>query len=160
MARFGLDIDVGKFVSRSLGIGENSVDEAVRTGAAIATGDVVGAIAGASQLLAAEKERKKEQAQPAPSVTGEKPVYYSQAPMGQARESGGYIDIPPATGGSNVYEGFIDTIPNIVSGIVGGLARGARTPLGSAAIGGAAGLLGSQAGSACSFLCSFSAANS
>lgn len=146
---FGLDIDVGKFVSRSLGIGENSVDEAVRTGTSIATGDVAGAIIGASQLLAAEKERKKEQAQPAPAVTGEQPVYYSQAPMGQARESGGYIDIPPSSNGTNVYEGFVGQIPNIIGGIVGGIARGARTPLGGAVVGGAAGLLGSQAGDAC-----------
>lgn len=145
---FGLDIDIGKFVSRSLGIGESSVDEAFRTGASIATGDVAGAIIGASQLVAAEKERKREQAQPAPTVTGEQPVYYSQAPSGQARESGGYIDIPPAGAGRTVYEGFVGQIPNIIGGIVGGLARGARTPLGGAAIGAAGGLLAGN-GDAC-----------
>lgn len=57
------DVDFGKFISRSLGIGEESTDEAVRVGASIITGDVAGAIIGSSQLLASEKERSQRQAQ-------------------------------------------------------------------------------------------------
>jgi len=90
----------------------------------------------------------REEPQPAPQVSQEKPVYTTY-PMtsGQAAESGGYIDIP--AGPAPVYEGFVGAIPNIVGGIVGGLARGARSPLGGAVIGGAAGLLAQPSGDAC-----------
>jgi len=145
---FGLDIDIGKFVSRSLGIGEESTDEAVRTGVAIATGDVFGAIVGASQLAESERQRKTEKPQPAPTEIKETPVYTTYPlQSGQPAESGGYIDIP--AGPAPVYEGFVGAIPNIVGGIVGGLARGARTPLGGAVVGGAAGLLTGAQGDAC-----------
>ena len=136
------DIDVGKFISRSLGIGEESTDEAVQLGAAIATGNVSGAIIAGSQLLASEKERSKEQAQPAPSVTGEQPMYMSGPPgqSGQIRESGGYIDIP-STG--QVVEGFVGQIPNILSQVfrtiprgTGGLVGGVATGAGLAMMGG------------------------
>ena len=90
----------------------------------------------------------REDAQAAPTEIQERPVYMTQ-PMrsGQAAESGGYIDIP--SGPAPVYEGFAGAIPNIVGGIIGGLARGARTPLGGAVVGGAAGLLAQPSGDAC-----------
>jgi len=138
------DLDFGKFVSRSLGIGEESTDEAVRVGASIATGDVAGAILASSQLLASEKQRSKEQAQPAPEITGEKPVYMQGPPgrSGQIRESGGYIDIP-ANG--QVYEGFVGQIPNILGQVFRSLPRGTGGLVGGAATGAAlSGLTGSD----------------
>lgn len=139
------DVDVGKFISRSLGIGEESTDEAVRVGASLATGDVAGAIIASSQLLASEKERK-EKAQPAPSVTGERPVYMQGPPgqSGQIRESGGYIDIPSA---GQVYEGFVGQIPNILGQVFRSLPRGTGGLVGGAASGAAFSLLGN--GDAC-----------
>lgn len=131
------DVDFGKFVSRSLGIGEESTDEAVRLGASIATGDVAGAIISSSQLLASEKQRK-EKAQPAPSVTGEKPMYMPGPPgrSGQIRESGGYIDIP-APGSAPIYEGFVGQIPNILGQVFRSLPRGTGGLVGGAAAGAA-----------------------
>lgn len=125
-------MDFGKFIARTLGIGEESTDEAVKLGAGIATGDIFGSVVAASQLLASEKERKKEQS------TG-----LEQAPIGDQsmnqkiyttvpQESGGYIDIPSS---NQVYEGFVGQIPNILGqvfrtiprgtgGVVGGIAGG------------------------------------
>lgn len=139
-----LDVDFGKFISRSLGIGEESSDEAVRAGAAIATGDVVGAVIATSQLLANEKERKKEPAQPAPSVTGEKPVYMQGPPgqSGQIRESGGYIDIP-TTG--QIYEGFVGAIPNVLGQVFRSLPRGTGGLIGGTAAGAALSMIGGDA---------------
>lgn len=138
------DVDVGKFISRSLGIGEESTDEAVRVGASIATGDVAGAIIASSQLLASEKERSKEKAQPAPSVTGERPMYMQGPPgqSGQIRESGGYIDIPSA---GQIYEGFVGQIPNILGQVFRTIPRGTGSVVGGAAAGAALGLLGGDA---------------
>ena len=138
------DVDVGKFISRSLGIGEESTDEAVRAGASIATGDVVGAVIATSQLLASEKERKKEPAQAAPSVTGEKPVYRQGPPgqSGQIRESGGYIDIPSA---GQVYEGFVGQIPNILGQVFRSLPRGTGGLVGGAATGAALSMINGDA---------------
>lgn len=139
-----LNVDFGKFISRSLGIGEESTDEAVRAGAAIATGDVVGAVIATSQLLANEKERKKEPAQPAPSVTGERPVYMQGPPgqSGQIRESGGYIDIP-TTG--QIYEGFAGAIPNILGQVFRTLPRGTGGLIGGTAAGAAVSMMGGNA---------------
>lgn len=89
----------------------------------------------------------REPTQSAPQVAKETPVYSTfTMKSGQQAESGGYIDIP--SGPAPVYEGFSAAIPNIVGGIIGGLARGARTPLGGAAIGVAGGLLAGN-GDAC-----------
>ena len=134
-------MDFGKFISRSLGIGEESTDEAVRLGAAIATGDLASAAYASAELLASEKSRKQEQSSPAPSVTGEKPMFISGPPgqSGQIRESGGYIDIP-STG--QVYEGFVGQIPNILGGILRTIPRGTGSVAGGAAAGAALGLLG------------------
>ena len=138
------DVDVGKFISRSLGIGEESTDEAVRLGASIATGDVAGAVIASSQLLASEKERKKEPAQPAPSVTGEKPMYMPGPPgqSGQIRESGGYIDIPSA---GQVYEGFVGAIPNVLGQVFRSLPRGTGGLVGGTAAGAALSMIGGDA---------------
>ena len=140
------DVDFGKFISRSLGIGEESTDEAVRVGTSIATGDVAGAIIASSQLLASEKARSKEQAQPAPSVTGERPVFMQGPPgqSGQIRESGGYIDIP-STG--QIYEGFVGQIPNILGQVFRTLPRGTGTVAGGTAAGAALSFFGN--GDAC-----------
>lgn len=90
----------------------------------------------------------REEPQAAPTEIKETPVYTTYPTQGgQPAESGGYIDIP--AGPAPVYEGFVGAIPNIVGGIVGGLARGARTPLGGAVVGGAAGLLSAPQGDAC-----------
>ena len=138
------DVDVGKFISRSLGIGEESADEAVRVGTSIATGDVAGAIIASSQLLASEKERSKERAQPAPSVTGEKPMYMQGPPgqSGQIRESGGYIDIPSA---GQIYEGFVGQIPNILGQVFRSIPRGTGGLVGGVATGAALGMVGGDA---------------
>lgn len=90
----------------------------------------------------------REEPEPAPQVVQEKPMYLQQ-PMrsGQPAESGGYIDIP--SGPAPIYEGFAGAIPGLIGGVIGGLARGARTPLGGAVIGGAAGLLTQPSGDVC-----------
>ena len=140
------DVDFGKFISRSLGIGEDSTDEAVRVGTSIATGNIPGAVIASAQLLASEKERSKEKAQPAPSVTGERPVYMQGPPgqSGQIRESGGYIDIP-STG--QMYEGFVGAIPNILGQVFRSLPRGTGSVVGGVA--GGAALSGLMGGDAC-----------
>ena len=51
------NIDVGKFISRSLGIGEESTPSAVKLGASIATGDILGGVVASSQLLASQKPK-------------------------------------------------------------------------------------------------------
>ena len=144
------DIDVGKFISRSLGIGEESTDEAVRLGASIATGDILGAVVASSQLLASEKDRSKQES---PKGT-EQPVrenmmYETGRNMYRstvAQESGGYIDIP-STG--QIYEGFVGQIPNIVGQIFRTLPRGTGGAIGGAAAGAAAGLLGGNGADPC-----------
>jgi hypothetical protein len=137
------DIDVGKFISRSLGIGEESTDEAVKLGAAIATGDILGGVVASSQLLASEKARSQQES---PKGT-EQPIrenmmYETGRNMYRttvAQESGGYIDIP-STG--QIYEGFVGQIPNIVGQIFRTLPRGTGGAVGGAAAGAAAALLG------------------
>jgi len=90
----------------------------------------------------------REEPQPAPRVTMEAPVYTTyQTTSGQAAESGGYIDIP--AGPSPVYEGFAGAIPGLVTGVIGALGRGVRSPIGGAVVGGAAGLLSAPSGNAC-----------
>ena len=137
------DIDVGKFISRSLGIGEESTDEAVKLGAAIATGDIFSGVVASSQLLASEKSRSEQES---PKGT-EQPIkenmmYETGRNMYRstvAQESGGYLDIP-STG--QIYEGFVGQIPNIVGQIFRTLPRGTGGVVGGAAGGVAAGLLG------------------
>lgn len=140
------DVDFGKFISRSLGIGEESAPAAVRVGTAIATGNLSQAVLGSAELLAQEKARSKEQAQPAPSVTGERPVYMQGPPgqSGQIRESGGYIDIPSA---GQVYEGFIGQIPNILGQVFRTIPRGTGNIVGGIATGAAVSSL--MGGDAC-----------
>lgn len=140
------DLDVGKFISRSLGIGEESVGPAVSTGTAIATGNIPQAVLSAGRLLAAEKDRQTETAQPAPEITGENNMLRQGPPgqSGQIRESGGYRDIP---GTGQIYEGFVGAIPNILGQVFRTLPRGTGSAVGGAAIGGALGLLGN--GDAC-----------
>jgi hypothetical protein len=89
----------------------------------------------------------REGPQPAPQVITEAPVYTTYPTSGQAAESGGYIDIP--SGPAPVYEGFAGAIPGLIGGVIGGLSRGLRTPLGGAAVGGAAGLLSQASGNGC-----------
>ena len=135
-------MDLGKFISRSLGIGEESVAPAVRAGTAIATGNIPQAVLASAQLLAAEKERSTETAQPAPQVTGERPMEYRAGPPGQSgqiRESGGYIDIPSA---GQVYEGFVGQIPNILGQVFRTLPRGTGGLVGGAATGAALSMMG------------------
>lgn len=90
----------------------------------------------------------REEPEPAPQVVQETPMYLQQTMRsGQPAESGGYIDIP--AGPAPVYEGFAGAIPGLISGVIGGLARGARTPLGGAVVGGVAGALTAPSGDAC-----------
>ena len=138
--------DFGKFISRSLGIGESSAPEAVGVGTAIATGNLPQAILGSAKLLAEAKNRSSEQAQPAPTVTGEKPVFMQGPPgqSGQIRESGGYIDIPSS---GQVYEGFVGQIPNILGQVFRNLPRGTGSVVGGTAAGAALSFFGN--GDAC-----------
>jgi hypothetical protein len=142
------DIDVGKFISRSLGIGEESTDEAVKLGAAIATGDILGGVVASSQLLASEKARKRtESPQGSVQAIEEAKMYETGRNMYRttvAQESGGYIDIP-STG--QIYEGFVGQIPNILGQVFRTLPRGTGGVVGGVAGGVAAGLLGN--GDAC-----------
>jgi hypothetical protein len=143
------DIDVGKFISRSLGIGEESTDEAVKLGASIATGDVFGAVVASSQLLASEKARNKESSQGKVQQLEESRMYETGRNMYRstvAQESGGYLDIP-STG--QIYEGFVGQIPNIVGQIFRTLPRGTGGAVGGVAAGAAAGLLGGGNASVC-----------
>ena len=139
------DIDFGKFVSRSLGIREESTDEALRVGASLATGDVAGAIIATSQLARSEQERK-ERAQPAPEITGERSMFQQGPPgqSGQIRESGGYIDIP---GTSQVYEGFVGQIPNLIGQVIRSIPRNAGSLATGAGAGAAVSMLSN--GDAC-----------
>jgi hypothetical protein len=144
------DIDVGKFISRSLGIGEESTDEAVKLGAAIATGDIFGGVVASSQLLASEKARKQTES-PMGSVQAieEAKMYETGRNMYRttvAQESGGYIDIP-STG--QIYEGFVGQIPNILGQVFRTLPRGTGGVVGGVAGGVAAGLLGNGDGCGC-----------
>lgn len=143
-----LDIDVGKFISRSLGIGEESTDEAVKLGVAIATGDILGGVVASSQLLASEKARKQtESPQGSVQAIEEAKMYETGRNMYRttvAQESGGYIDIP-STG--QIYEGFVGQIPNILGQVFRTLPRGTGGVVGGVAGGVAAGLLGN--GDAC-----------
>lgn len=142
------DIDVGKFISRSLGIGEESTDEAVKLGAAIATGDILGGVVASSQLLASEKARNQTES-PRGNVQAieEAKMYETGRNMYRstvAQESGGYIDIP-STG--QIYEGLVGQIPNILGQVFRSLPRGTGGVVGGVAGGVAAGLLGN--GDAC-----------
>ena len=140
------DIDIGKFISRSLGIGEESTDEAVKLGTAIATGDILGGVVASSQLLASEKARKQtESAQGSVQAIEEAKMYETGRNMYRstvAQESGGYLDIP-STGG--VYEGFVGAIPNIVGQVFRGLPRGTVGTVGGVAAGAIAGSMGADA---------------
>ena len=137
------DIDVGKFISRSLGIGEESTDEAVKLGAAIATGDVLSGVVASSQLLASEKARKQtESPQGNVQAIEEAKMYETGRNMYRttvAQESGGYIDIP-STG--TIYEGFVGQIPNIVGQVFRSLPRGTVGTVGGVAAGAVAGAMG------------------
>lgn len=143
-----LDIDIGKFVSRSLGIGEESVDETVRLGTAIIQGDILGGAIAAGELLASEKERKQESAQGVEQPVEENIMY--GPPNTQlyrttvAQESGGFLDIP-STG--QVMEGFAGAIPNILGQVFRRLPSGTGGVVGGVVGGAAAGLLGG--GDAC-----------
>ena len=124
------DIDIGKFISRSLGIGEESTDEAVKLGTAIATGDIFGGVVASSQLLASEKARKQTES-PMGSVQAieEAKMYETGRNMYRttvAQESGGYIDIP-STG--QIYEGFVGQIPNILGQVFRTLPSVSRSDL-------------------------------
>ena len=140
------DIDIGKFISRSLGIGEESTDEAVKLGTAIATGDILGGVVASSQLLASEKARKQtESPQGNVQAIEEAKMYETGRNMYRstvAQESGGYLDIP-STGG--VYEGFVGAIPNIVGQVFRGLPRGTVGTVGGVAAGAIAGSMGADA---------------
>jgi hypothetical protein len=142
------DLDVGKFISRSLGIGEKSTDEAVRLGTSIATGDIFGGVVAASQLLASEKDRSRaaESAQGSVQAIEEAKMYETGRKVYTtvSQESGGYLDIP-STG--QIYEGFVGQIPNIVGQIFRGLPRGTVGTVGGVAAGALAGALGN--GDAC-----------
>lgn len=142
------DIDVGKFISRSLGIGEESTSEAVKLGAAIATGDIFGGVVASSQLLASEKARSQTESPQGNVQAIEEPKMYETGRnmygTTVAQESGGYIDIP-STG--QIYEGFVGQIPNIVGQVFRTLPRGTGGVVGGVAGGVAAGLLGN--GDAC-----------
>lgn len=137
------DIDIGKFISRSLGIGEESTDEAVKLGAAIATGDVFGGVVASSQLLASEKARKRQESPKGTEQPIKENMMYETGRTNYrstvAQESGGYIDIP-STG--QIYEGFAGQIPNIVGQIFRTLPRGTGGVVGGVAGGLATGLLG------------------
>ena len=142
------DIDVGKFISRSLGIGEESTDEAVKLGAAIATGDILGGVVASSQLLASEKARNQSES-PRGNVQAieEAKMYETGRNMYRttvAQESGGYLDIPSAGG---IYEGFAGAIPNIVGQVFRSLPRGTVGTVGGVAAGAIAGAMGG--GDAC-----------
>lgn len=137
------DLDVGKFISRSLGIGEESTPAAVKLGASVATGDILGGVVASSQLLASEKARQQtESPQGNVQAIEEAKMYETGRNMYRstvAQESGGYLDIP-STG--QIYEGFVGQIPNIVGQIFRTLPRGTGGAIGGAAAGAAAGLLG------------------
>lgn len=142
------DIDVGKFISRSLGIGEESTDEAVKLGASIATGDIFGGVVSATQLYNSERARNQTES-PRGSIQAieEAKMYETGRNMYRttvAQESGGYIDIP-STG--QIYEGFVGQIPNILGQVFRTLPRGTGGVVGGVAGGVAAGLLGN--GDAC-----------
>lgn len=139
-------MDFGKFVSRSLGIGEQSVDEAIRVGTSILSNNVVAGTIAASQLLASEKDRSRQRE--AQAMYPNSNVDYLRAYQSPGTDDlGGITDMSPmGTGG--VYEGslggLIQTGVGQVSRILGGrLATGAG--LGAAA----AGVVSQMNGNAC-----------
>lgn len=127
-------MDIGKFVSRSLGIGEQSLDEAARVAASIVTGDVVSGVISTSQLLASEKDRKREKKMyPNPNVDNLRA--YAQP---GTDDLGGIID---TTGRTGVYEGSYAPIIQYGTQALSRLAQGifTRGNVGGAVVGGAAG---------------------
>lgn len=135
--------DFGKFVSRSLGIGEKSLDEAVQLGVNIFEGDILGSAIAASELLASEKERSR------PPITA---IPVKENDMLQQRstismESGGYMDRPVE---GNYLEGFVGQIPNIIGQVFRRLPQGTGSTVGGV-VGGVAGaaLLGGSDACGC-----------
>lgn len=141
------DIDVGKFISRSLGIGEESSDEAVKLGASIATGDIFSGVVSASQLLASEKARKQTESPRGNVKAIEESKMYETGRNYRstvAQESGGYLDIP-STG--QIYESWAGQIPNIVGQVFRRLPRGTIPTIGGLGAGAVASSMGG--GDAC-----------
>ena len=126
-------VDFGKFVSRSLGIGEESVDETVGLGAAILSGNIPSAVIASAELLASERQRSQQQAATQPS--GGNVMLQQRNPI--SMESSGYIDRPS---GGGMLEGFVGQIPNILGQVFRNLPRGTGGAVG--------GVLGGVAGSA------------
>jgi hypothetical protein len=138
-------MDFGKFVARSLGIGEQSVDEAVRVGASILSGDVVGGTIAASQLLASEKDRSRQREAtmyPNPNVD-----YLRTYQSPGTDDLGGITDMSPSgTGG--VYEG---SIGGLITQGVGQISRilGGRLATGAGIGAAATGVVTQMNGDAC-----------
>lgn len=128
-------MDIGKFVSRSLGIGEQSLDEAARVAASIVTGDLVSGVISSSQLLASEKDRKRERNMyPNPNVDNLRA--YAQP---GTDDLGGIMDSPGRNTG--VYEGSFAPVIQYGTQALSRLAQGifSRGNIGGAAVGAAAG---------------------
>jgi hypothetical protein len=143
------DLDVGKFISRSLGIGEESTDEAVKLGAAIAQGDILSGVVASSQLLASEKARKRTESPRGNVQAIEEAKMYetgTKVYTTVAQESGGYIDIPSAGG---IYEGFAAAIPNIVGQVFRRLPSGTVATVGGLGAGAIASSIGNDNACGC-----------
>lgn len=123
---WGFDIDIGKSLSRALGIGEETLPSVVTAATAAYTGDYYAAATQTKSAIEQEKARKKEKNG---SYTMYEPSYST------VMESGGTIDVPSQPSG--VYEGYAGALTQIGTGIVGGLVGALRGPVGQA-IGGAA----------------------
>jgi hypothetical protein len=123
------DIDVGKGISRAIGIGENTLPTIVEAGLQAFTGNYIGATQSAQEVFRQEQQRKN------PPMNNYLNAYRSPG----TDDMGGIIDVP--TGNPQVYEGFVGSlvpqIPRIIGNIfsntartsvgrtVGGLATGA-----------------------------------
>lgn len=91
------DIDIGKGLSRALGIGEETLPSVVQAGTAAFTGNYMAAIQGTSKALAQEKERKK--MYPNPNMD-----YLRTYQSSGTDDLGGIMDVPYSNTG--VYEGY------------------------------------------------------
>tara|TARA_Y100001963_G_C6765373_1_gene441898 strand:+ start:508 stop:1230 length:723 start_codon:yes stop_codon:yes gene_type:complete len=143
------DIDIGKGLSRALGIGEETLPTVAQATAAALTDNYLSAVQGYSKAIAQEKERKK-------MATG---YGYPNPNMDQLRtyqkqgtdDLGGIIDIPAS--GTGVYEGYAGMVTQFgtqaLRNILGQLGRRAGQVATGAGVGAGAAMMIDGNGNGC-----------
>jgi len=137
------DIDIGKGVSRAIGVGEDTLPTIVEAGLQAFTGNYLGAAQSSQEAFRQEQQRKN------PPMNNYLSAYRSPG----TNDIGGILDNP--IGNPQVMEGFVGGVATQIPNIIGNIFRNAaRTGVGRAAGGlatGAAGayLFDSSGGDSC-----------